>query len=434
MTVVTLTATSGSPQTWTPPPDCPPGTVIDIECWGAASGGSGGTGSQGAGGAGGNWAHTFYPITSTDCTSGIAYTMQAGTAGTVAANSTVGPDTVFGVAPKNILPNTTNYGAVVGGALPDGWNLQATGGLAITVDALGVDAGTGFNYIDIKFLGTTTGTFFQVGLGNNSPGNAFPSAIAQYIWSGYLMLVAGGFTNVTDIAFQTNPSKVDGTFISTINAYFHSPPGITGSVVRYSGSAFTTPALTAQNDIFLLFTCSSGVAINFTLRMLGLQLEQAAAITTFLPTPTSYVLAKGGGATSGTTGGVSPHAANSFGTKVFKGGNGATRAQGGGGGGSAGKAGAGANSSTATGGTADAGSGGTANTSNVEGGGGGTGVATNGGTANAGGAPGGGGGGETGASGTNTGGAGGRGQIRITYTPSIWPLSVGPQLQPILAQ
>jgi hypothetical protein len=207
MTSIVLTSTNASPQTWTPPSDCPPGTSLAIETWGAASGGSGGSTSFRSGGCGGNYASTTYAVTASDITNGITYTLQAGSAGTAAANSTAGPDTQFGSTPKNIIPNTSNVGAVVGtpGTLPTGWSF-VTGGLAsCRVSAIGVDATTGLPYIDLTFSGTTTSTSFGVAMGNNTSSNFLsPGWVPSttFTSSGYIALISGALTNVTLINYQ----------------------------------------------------------------------------------------------------------------------------------------------------------------------------------------------------------------------------------------
>jgi hypothetical protein len=199
---------------------------------------------------------------------------------------------------------------------------------------------------------------------------------------------------------------------------------VSGTLTQHSGSG-TVPALGVLGYLWVVFAAPTSSAINFTMRFAGFQAEQAAAASAYQLTPTAYVLAKGGGAPSGTTGGAATDVGNSFGLARFKGGGGAARASGGGGGGAAGVDGAGGTSTTATGGTGDNTHGGAANTSNVEGGGGGT----AGNPAGTPGDPGGGGGANTS---TGSGSTGGRGQVRLTYTPFQYH-SIA-QSAPIMAQ
>lgn len=437
MTVTVLLSTTGA-GTWIPPPDCPAGTLVHEEAWGAGAG-AGGTTTNGSGGAAGCFVSTDYTIQPSDITSGIACNVGAGSAGTGASNPTAGGDTTFGTAPKNLIPNSINFGAVVGGALPTGWTTTVSGTMVVSVVAIGFDVTTGLNYIDLSFVGTPT-TAYGVSVGSSFPGTASVS----YTGSAYLALISGSFTNITGLFFQTTWESATGGFLTNVNMW--SVVTLTGSLVRHSAAATSNASTVEIGAPFLVFTWTSG-AVNATIRFAGIQLEQAAAVTTYQPTPTSYLLAKGGAGPVTTTGGVSPHAGNSFGIVGFKGGNGAAfNASGSGGGGAAGKAGVGAVGTTAgVGGTADAGSGGAGGaratvspgnpgTANVEGGGGGGALITaTSGVGGAGAIPGGGGGGaETTGS---TGGAGARGQIRLTYTPFIYqPIPLLHQLQPILAQ
>ncbi len=428
MAVVTLTTTSASPQTWTVPPDCPPGTSLKVEGWGAGSGGSGSSTSFRSGGAGGAYAvQPSYVVTSADVTSGITYTIQAGSAGTAAANSLVGPDTTFGVANPNIVRNSSTSGAVVGtigsgGAMPTNWSIvQGADALTVAVTAFGEsDPDNGLPYVDLHISGNPAAvTVVQIFF--DATGSTCVAS-TTYNYSAYCKILAGG-TGLTHISLSRLYADVSSNF-GVINSTI-TP---TTTATRFTASASSGVSGTAYKPTFTFTPAGTGAgnAIDLFIRVGAPQVELGSSATAFQETPaTRYVQAKGGGATSGTTGGVGGAAASCIpSTGAFSGGNGATRTQGGGGGGAAGKDGAGATSSTGTGATGDNTHGGAANTSNVEGGGGGT----AGNPANAGGDPGGGGGANTS---TGSGLAGGRGQIRVTYTPFNYRLF---QLQPILAQ
>lgn len=414
MATVVLDNTSSSP--WMPPGDCPAGTVLTIENWGSGSGASGGSTSFRAGGSGGGYAYTQYTVTSSDVSSGIAFSISAGSSGTAAANPTAGPDTTFGTAPKNLVPNSNFVGASSSpSTLPLGWATQNTTGLNPTVVGTGVDGTSGLNYVDISFNGNTSGTSFVILFGqNNSAGsesNCLPVS-PSLSYTASVWISATNQTNITGCFYQIDWATSAQAFASTSNIISGMAP--TTTPVRKSGTA-TSAATAAMADLRLLFTvAAAGTAVNFTVRLSGPYLAQEASFSSFQATPTSYVLAKGGPPPSGTTGGTASAPGNSFGFASFAGGNGATRTQGGGGGGAAGKDGAGGSATTATGGTGDNTHGGAANTDNVEGGGGGT-ASTSG---HIGGAPGGGGGANTS---TGSGGTGGRGQVRLTYTPFVAP-------------
>jgi hypothetical protein len=389
------------------PADCPVGTTVKVEEWGPGGGASGGNTSNRAGGAGGAYATSpAYVITPNDVANGVSYLLRAGGAGSAGANSSAGLDTSWSTNNLNLVPDTTNVGAVVGtlgatGVLPvvstianSSWTLFGNG--TLNLDIVGFGTTTSGAYIDLRLYGTSSTTQASVITGT------FPIvASTGYNYSAYLQFIAG--TWPADGGTVGLNASTDLGFIGGASADF--PVSLT----RYNFNATTQVASTTTHlDIVIGFT--SGVAVDVTFRISGVQTELGAAPTFWKSTP-GYTLAKGGGPTSGTTGGVGGAAASCIPTTgAFSGGNGATRTQGGGGGGSAGKDGAGASSTTGTGGTGDGGSGGAANTDNVEGGGGGTASASG----HIGGLPGGGGGANTS---TGSGGAGGRGQIRLTYTP-----------------
>jgi len=432
-----LTTTSASPQTWAVPNNVPVGTLLNVESWGAGSGGSGSSTSFRAGGAGGAYATAAsdYFVTPDNAANGIPFTLNTGSAGTAAANSTAGTDTSFG-SNVNLLTNSRQKGAVAGtpGTLPTRWSVTtnssagnglslATCGLAQTVVGFGLvpsGTGAGIPYIDINISGTTNtntaiGVIFQV---ESQTATALPNV--AYTTSGYASLSSTTNIGTTTLFFDSTAS---GSFLA-----FHASGNLafTTSLVRYSFAFTPTEATMNTALVGIQVNLSSSTAYNFTIRIAGMQFEQAGAATAWKATPGGYVLAKGGGATSGTTGGVGGLASACLPTAgAFNGGSGATRIQGGGGGGAAGKNGAGGSSTTGTGATGDNALGGAAGVSNVEGGGGATASAA----PTTAGAPGGGGGANTS---TGSGSSGGRGQIRLTI-PDL-PFWQQAQMLPIMAQ
>lgn len=450
-----ITITGAGTSTWAIPIDCPAGTSITSECWGAGSGASGRSGSAfGAGGAGGAYASGTHVVTAAEITTGnIAYTIGAGSAGTNNANpSGGGGDTTFGTNNANIFQNSTYLGTVSGtpGTLPTNAVYSGTLGLSKQIVGFGTDGGTGLPYIDIRFFGNTTATsnlaiFFD---------QAIPVGVLQYTVSGYVAVVAGAKTNLTSVyVAHVDAQTSAGAYVSTPLATANVFSTISSTLTRSSATA-TFPATSALAALYFQVGGNTGLAVDCTFRLAGLQLEQAAAASTFASTPV-ITMAKGGGAPSATTGGVGG-VANSSGTTLhsvgydlaFSGGSGAAfNANGSGGGGAGGKDGVGAVGTTAgVGGQGDSstgGAGGTvatvspgnAGTANAEGGGGGGSLKTaTSGTGGAGGAPGGGAGAAV-TAGTATGGAGAAGQIRLTYTPQPFPTMPRiVQMTPFLAQ
>lgn len=411
--------------TWTVPVTCPAGTVINVENWGAGSGASGRVGTNfGAAGGAGAWVPKQYMISAADVASGIPYVIGAGSSGTSGSNPSAGGDTTFGTVSANLIPNSNMLGATSGtvtssAQLPVNmdWNSPASP-LAVTL-AQGV--ASGFNYIDIHFSGTPSDSELRIYFIVNAP------VLASNSYTGSMRhaIVAGSTSGIT-FSLQADSADSGGGFLSTVIADTVTP---TGSLTQTSGTG-VSDASAAFLTIFASAIYTPGVPINCTWRLAAPQLELGGSATTFKPTP-SFITAPGGGAPAGTIGGVGGNRFTIGGDVLNPGGSGADYSSlGSGGGGAAGKDGNG-NDGDTNGAPGDFGNGGAgggskttspgnAGASNVEGGGGGGPLVTNPGTGGAGGSPAGGGG--AAAVATGTGGRGGNGQIRLTF--STW-IAVG---------
>jgi hypothetical protein len=283
--------------------------------------------------------------------------------------------------------------------------------------------------MDVTFVGDPAATFLQVLFGTTAA-----AASTAYTLSASVALPAGSLTNVSAIGmnwdnYTGTPASGSNPFDSS-GAYTAFTP--TSTLTRQSTTATSSAVCTViYGSVFINTT--PGQAVTFTLRIAGVQHEQASAATFYKSTP-GYTLADGGAAPVGTGGGAGGLIANSIGSvATFAGGSGrAYNAAGSPGGGAAGSHGAGGTSSSTTSGTGNGGtitgvavastSPGNPGTSNMEAGSGGGALISVLGVGGAGGAPGGGGGGSDFTSGTRTGGAGGRGQIRLTYTSVTPPI------------
>lgn len=437
MTVVVLTSTGSG--TWKVPADCPAGTPVTVECWGAGSGANGQTGtSYGAGGAGGAYAGSTYIVSPNDAASGISYVIGAGTAGLSGSNPAAGGNTTWSTNNLNLLPNSTNVGAVMPSTLPIGWYAY-TGDTGLTISMVGFGIVQGLPYIDIGVVGTVTGatgvTILLSGAGSYP--NCATVASSTYVCSTYTAIVGGNMTNVGGVSMQS--SAYTGT--TWVASNYNANVSTTSTLTQNVSTAFTTAAATNFSSLYLLIYYSTGAAINVTLRIAAGQFELGSTATAFKGSP-GYTLAQGGGGPVGNTGGIGSAAASIGSIATFAGGSGAAyNASGSGGGGAGGHVGAGGTGTTAgvggqgdgttggAGGAVKATTPGNTGVANVEGGGGGGGLKTVAGTGGVGGAPGGGGGGAAVA--TGTGGTGGRGQIRLTYTAQFAPGVIGrpPMLQ-----
>ena len=178
-------------------------------------------------------------------------------------------------SPNNQIANSTASGAVVGtpGTLPPIWGVVGgCAGFAINVVATGVT--NGMPTVDLQFVNASTTDTFCVFRFN--PG--VTTAIGQtYIESTYAALVGGTLANVTgpNIDNRMNGNSCDTTM------------SLSGTLVRQNGMACTgTGAGISTPAISIGY--SSGVAINFTLRLAGPQWEQVTAGQTtpsaFMPT------------------------------------------------------------------------------------------------------------------------------------------------------
>jgi hypothetical protein len=442
----TQTITTTGAGNWPIPGDCPAGTVIAGEMWGAGAGASGRVGSTfGSAGAGGAYAADNYTVTPADIALGtIPYNIGAGSAGTSGADPAGGGDSTFGTI-VNLLGNSSFVGGTTGagGSAGTGYT-WTTNGLTATVIGFGVDTSTGpsLDYVDVQFSGTTTSTT----VGINTPAYASPPASIQ-TGSIYVALIGGTLPGtITGINFSIDTSTWTAFFANT-GGFFSGTTTLTATLHQYTTSTTTvnTAGCTSSNMQWTL-NVATATAYNFSLRFAGIQHQIGGSALAYQKTPGSYIQALGGSPPNALVGGPGARAAGvgsvtGIGrTHYFIGGNGAAyNAAGSGGGGSGGKDGVGvAGSIAGVGGQGDASTGGlggavktttpgNAGTANVEGGGGGGALTTVAGTGGAGAAPGGGAGSAVIA--TGTGGTGARGQGRLTYIANIGALIRPPPLQ-----
>lgn len=393
--MVSIITTAGS-GTWTVPVDCRAGTALTVEEWGGGQAGA----TSGAGGKGGLWGTQTYIVTPNDVTNGIPYIV--GAAGTVSGGN--GGDTSWSQNNKNLIRNTVQNGAVAGspGTMPTNWSTsQGSDNLTFTIVGFGTDISSGLQYIDIKIAGTSAATTnVQIFFDQAAPA----AASTQYTYSGYVAMIAGSTSGISGGNLGLNCDTYNSsTYVATPWTINFTP---TGTLTRQSSTVTTSSTTITVFHAYLAFTPLTSPAINITLRIAGIQMEQAASASAWKSTP-GYGIAPGGNSSTTATGLLTSHAGGS---------GGATN---GGGGGAGGPAGVGSSGTTSggAGGAGDGGSGGSggsasggAGGANVNGGGGGGGkTSTPGG---AGGAPGGGGGGSP-----SPAGGGAAGQLRISYAP-----------------
>ncbi len=188
------------------------------------------------------------------------------------------PD-IMGLAPAignaaiagNKIRNPNMAGAVAGtpGTLPTNWSIGGAAGLTTSVVASGVQ--NGLAYVDLRFVGTTSGTFATVLM---DAAGIIAAANGQ-AWSGSatVSVVAGSLSNITSVALTTN--VLDGA--SAVLQQLSTIISPTATPTRFSNSGTISNASAAFVRPLLGLNYSSGVAIDVTLRIAYPMLEQAAA-------------------------------------------------------------------------------------------------------------------------------------------------------------
>jgi hypothetical protein len=183
-------------------------------------------------------------------------------------------------AGTNEARNSTAVGGTVGvigsgGVLPTNWTRTASG---LTVEIVSIVGES----VRLRYSGTPTGTFVDIGL--SGPANA--TAVPSQIWTGsrYARLVAG-----------TLPAATGGSFDTTIHIFNSSYAyiGESSSGTSFTGSTFVRgthtsaalPAGTASIATYFRVFVNNGVPCDFTVEIASPQLEQSAFATDYIPNP-----------------------------------------------------------------------------------------------------------------------------------------------------
>ena len=181
-------------------------------------------------------------------------------------------------ARTNSIRNNTMAGAAAGtpGTLPTNWSFVASGLSATVVDVGVVD---GLPYIDVQISGTTGATssnlFFDTITGIAATNGQ------TFTLSFYTQLIGGSFTNVTSRSVNANAYNASSGFISggvTSGTVTNSPIG-QATLVRTSRPLTGANAALAYMRPSIAFAHSSGVAVDFTLRIAAPQFELGGGAT-----------------------------------------------------------------------------------------------------------------------------------------------------------
>lgn len=184
-------------------------------------------------------------------------------------------------ASANEIRNPRARGAVVGspGTLPTLWTYNPDAGLAREVVATGTLDGR--PYVDVRIYGTPTLSVTRaVTLETNA---AVPTALGEP-WAGsvYLAIVGGSKVGLNNIHLYLRGTD-GGLVVETIRTSIFSL--IDGSLRRFVLSgAFSNPA-TTHARIDVAFSITSGVPIDFILRIFGPQLERGTVATSLILPP-----------------------------------------------------------------------------------------------------------------------------------------------------
>ena len=184
----------------------------------------------------------------------------------------------------NSIRNNSMQGVAAGtpGTLPTNWSVTS-----LQQSVVGSGTENGIEYVDIRIQGTTGSTSLGIRF---EPSNQIVASSGQtWTESAFLSLRSGDFTNVTGFVLNeqgrtaANATNADSIMGSDLRA------SLSSVFTRYSLVGTLADATTAFINPQILVSFSSGVAIDFTLRVGWPQLELGAFITSPIRTTTATV-------------------------------------------------------------------------------------------------------------------------------------------------
>lgn len=177
-------------------------------------------------------------------------------------------------------PNNRMVGTIAGSpGTAAGFSVS---GVGLTRTISNITTTNGIDTIDLRLNGTTGATSGSILFSTSSQ---IPAVFNQaWISSLYTALVAGDFTNVDIVRFTLG--QYDSSFVSLgtmTGSDFKA--SITSSFARFSQTFTTNNASVAfVQGATIQFTWANGVAVDFTLRVGGAQLETGSVMTALIPT------------------------------------------------------------------------------------------------------------------------------------------------------
>jgi hypothetical protein len=185
-------------------------------------------------------------------------------------------------ARKNQIRNSTMQGAVAGtpGTLTTNWQ-TTTGGLSFNV--IGTGSEGGINYVDVRFVGTTTASGFNLRF---DASNTIAASNSQtWTSSFFCRQVAGTLANITGITNTiTFRDSTTTTLTANVTSIVSGLSATSLSVARSSTTFTATNASTAFTVNAIGFSSLVGATIDITLRIGLPQLELGASASSPIPT------------------------------------------------------------------------------------------------------------------------------------------------------
>ena len=180
-------------------------------------------------------------------------------------------------ARTNSIRNNTMKGIAIGtpGTGPTNWAIGA-GGIGVSTQRVGTGVESGINYIDVRFYGTpTVSTYTGI-----YPDQLVSGLITQ-TWTGsfWSKLIAGSFTN-TNVNIEIRETNSTQVFLTNTLT----PISLSSALTRFTQTRTLTGATTAFVSLGMVFQTTTGLPIDFTIRIGLPQLELGAFATSVILT------------------------------------------------------------------------------------------------------------------------------------------------------
>lgn len=182
------------------------------------------------------------------------------------------------LASTNDIRNNSMQGVGTGspGTLPTNWSTGGAAGLTRTI--VGSGTVSGLDYIDIRWAGTTSGTFTTL----LAEAASIIAATNGQSWVGsvYAALVGGSLTNISSMNLITNVLDSGAAVLAQQTQAI----SLTSTLTRFVVTGTIANASAAYVRPLLGINYASGVAVDLTIRVAMPQLAQGAAASSVIRT------------------------------------------------------------------------------------------------------------------------------------------------------